>query len=118
MNRLRWLVATNRIAVPTLVGQELLTGIHHQVQFDRIHALLQALPMVQTSWEQHVAAAQLANQCKARGITTHVTDALLAALALEVKGWVLTEDPDFTYMAACCGVRVLSVEHAIQLTES
>jgi len=115
--RMQWWIGKQRLAVPGLVVQELLSGIHHKEQFERIHALIQMLPVVQATQEQHVIAAQVANQCMAKGIATHVTDTLLAALALEVNGWVLSEDPDFAHMAPCCGVRVLSVGQAIQLTE-
>ena len=76
------------------------------------------LPVVPTSREQHIAAARLSNRCAAAGITTHVTDVLLATLALEASGWVLTEDPDFQLMARCCGIQVLWVEQALRLTAS
>lgn len=116
LHRLKWLVATDRVVIPGLVVQELLSGIRHQEQFDRIHGLLQSLPLIHTSPAQHVAAARIANLCASKGVATHVTDALLASLALEAHGWVLTEDPDFLHMAACCGVHVLSVDDALRAT--
>ena len=115
-DRLGWLAEAQKIAVPALVVQELLSGVRHKEQFDRICSVVDRLPVLPTSREQHIAAAQLSNRCSAAGVATHVTDALLAALALEADGWVLTEDPDFQHMARCCGVQVLSVEQALHLT--
>lgn len=115
-NRLQWLAGLQRVAVPGLVIQELLTGIRHPEQFQRICRGVQAIPVLQTTIEQHIEAAQLANRCLLHGVSAHVTDTLLASLALSMKGYVLTEDQDFLNMAPYCGVHVLSVEMAIRMT--
>lgn len=115
-HRFRWLIAQQRLVVPCLVAQELLSGVRHQAQFDRIHLLIQQLPLVQTTPEQHVSAARIANACLTRGIVTHVTDTLIAAVAQDMHGWVLSEDPDFSHIAQCCELRVLSVTQALAMT--
>lgn len=116
-HRLRWLISEQRIAIPGLVAQEVLSGIRHQEQFDRLCDVFRGLPIVQSTLSQHMAAAQVANQCFAKGVAVHVTDTMLAALALEVNGWVLTEDPDFIHMSKCCAVRTLSIADALRMTQ-
>ncbi len=115
-DRLQWLAGLQRIAVPGLVIQELLTGIRHPEQFQRICKGIQGIPVLPVTIEQHIAAAQLANRCLTNGVSAHVTDTLLASLALSMKGCVLTEDQDFLNMAPHCGVHVLSVDAAIRMT--
>lgn len=115
-HRLGWLVATGRAAVLTLVVQELLTGLRHTAQFERLQARIRLLPVLMPTLDHHIAAAKIANQCIQHGVSVHVTDALLAAVAIECGGCVLTEDQDFSHMAPLCGVRTLSVDAAIRMT--
>lgn len=57
------------------------------------------LPMLSPDRDTHIAAAQLRNACRRRGVQLGTVDALLAQLCIEHDLAMLTTDHDFTHAA-------------------
>ncbi len=102
----RWVVAFNahmdRGDGIHLIGpilQELLEGLRHARDFDRLARALQPFPLVPLGRDTYVAAASLRNGCQRRGIQAGHIDALIAAACIERGLPLLTSDIDFARIA-------------------
>jgi predicted nucleic acid-binding protein len=74
------------------VRQEVLSGIKHDEQFEKVRVHLAAFPDEPISSHDYVRAAQLDNLCRKAGVRCGEVDMLLCALA-ERNGWtILTND--------------------------
>ena len=78
-----------------LVRQELLTGVRHREQFERLRTALRAFDDVGIFTEDHEDAAAIANRCRAAGLAGHAVDFLICAVALRRNWAILTLDKDF-----------------------
>lgn len=83
------------VALPGIVKQELLSGIRHQPQFDRLQSTLEPFPLLLATDEDHVMAARVTNTCRSNGIHVGTVDALIVALTTRVDGILLTTDRDY-----------------------
>lgn len=97
------------VAMPGIVYQELLSGIRDSAQFQRLVAVLEPFPVLLADRELHLQAAQLANQCRAKGVAASTPDALIAATAIRHSGVLLTGDLDFERIADCSSLRIQCV---------
>lgn len=82
-----------------LVLQELLQGFRGPRARDAIVDRFAALPFLRPEREDHVAAADLRNDCRRRGVQVGTIDALLAQLCLRFELTILTTDADFARIA-------------------
>ena len=82
-----------------LVLQELLQGFSGPRARDAIIDRFAALPFLRPDREDHVAAADLRNDCRRRGIQIGTIDALLARLCIRFELSILTTDADFGRIA-------------------
>ena len=99
-----------RVQILGIVRQEVLSGIKTREQFEKLRETLDAFPDVAILPGDHVKAAELGNECRARGIATDVVDMLLCAVALR-RGWeILTTDQDFERYSKLLGVRLYPLE--------
>ncbi len=89
------------IALLGIVYQELLTGVRSPSQGQRLRAALEPFPLVLADRDDHLLAAELGTQCRARGIATSTPDALIAACTARRNGTLLTSDRDFVRIAEC-----------------
>jgi predicted nucleic acid-binding protein len=78
-----------------LVRQELLSGVGHQEQFERLRTALRAFDDVEILTEDHENAAGIANRCRAAGLAGQPVDFLICAVALRRRWAILTIDKDF-----------------------
>jgi predicted nucleic acid-binding protein len=92
------------LVVPGICLQELLSGVRDREQFRRLTRLMAPFPVVLASREHHVAAAGVANDCRAAGFAVATVDALIAALAIAHRGRLLTTDDDFQAIPPVCGL--------------
>lgn len=83
-----------------LVLQELLQGFRGPRARDSILERFAALPCLQPERRDHVAAADLRNACRRRGIQVGTIDAVLAQLCIRFELTLLTTDGDFRRIAA------------------
>ncbi|RKZ42387.1 MAG: hypothetical protein DRQ49_02080 [Gammaproteobacteria bacterium] len=97
------------IIVPGIVVQEFLSGLREQVQFQKLHVLVEGFPIILATQQHHIEAAKIANTCRRHGVTTSATDCLIAAMAIEQNAQLFTKDQDFVFMAAYCSIHLLTL---------
>ena len=87
------------------VRQEVLSGIRHREQFERLRERLSAFPDLDLTTRDYELAAELCNQCMGQGIQAAHTDFLIAAAAMNRNWAVWSTDKDFEHMARVVPVR-------------
>ena len=97
---LRWALRSDDAVLTTgLVLQELLQGFRGPRARDAIVERFAALPFLRPEREDHIAAADLRNDCRRRGAQIGTIDALLAQLCMRFDLTLLTTDRDFLRVA-------------------
>lgn len=91
------------------VRQEILSGIKHRDQFDRLSERLAAFDDLILETDDFVEAASLCNECLRRGIQASHTDFLIAAAAIRRDFAVLSADKDFAHIATLIPVKLSQV---------
>lgn len=85
-------IKDGRVVIVGPVRQEVLSGIKHDEQFEKVRLHLVAFPDEPIHSHDYVRAAQLDNFCRKAGVQCGEVDMLLCALA-ERNGWtILTND--------------------------
>lgn len=82
-----------------LVLQEILQGFKGPKDRDSIVERFAALPLLVPSRNDHIAAAELRNECRQRGLQVGTIDALLAQLCIRHELTMLSTDDDFAEIA-------------------
>lgn len=96
-----------------LVGsvlQEVLSGIRHDLQFDRTRLTLSAFGLVRVTRADIESPAQFYNACQRVGLQGSHTDFLLCAVAQRLRLAILTTDEDFQRYARVFPVRLHEVQ--------
>jgi predicted nucleic acid-binding protein len=78
-----------------LVLQELLQGFSGPKSRELILDRFSALPLLAPDRDDHVAAAELRNTCRRKGLQIGTIDALIAQLCIRYALTLLTTDQDF-----------------------
>jgi hypothetical protein len=87
------------LALTGIVVTEVLQGLSRDVR--QVEALLLLFDLVEPhGLGTYLAAAALHRRARARGITLCTVDALIAALAIEVKATLFSLDKDFVRVAS------------------
>ena len=89
-----------------LILQELLQGFAGPKDRDQIVDRFSALPLVVPDRQDHIAAAELRNECRRAGVQIGTIDALLARLCLRHDLELLTTDLDFDRVAERVPLRI------------
>jgi predicted nucleic acid-binding protein len=89
-----------------LVLQELLQGFAGPKAQSRILERFAVLPSVVPQRGDHIAAAELGNACRRRGVQIGTIDALMAQLCIHHQLVMLTTDVDFRRIATLSRLRV------------
>ena len=95
----RALEAGEPVYTTGLVVQELLQGFRGPRALERIVERFTALPFLKPERDDHIAAADLRNDCRRRGFQVGTIDALLAQLCIRFELTLLTTDADFARVA-------------------
>lgn len=82
-----------------LVLQELLQGFGGAKSQEAIIERFGALPLIQPDREDHIAAAEVRNTCRRRGVQIGTIDALLIQLCGRYEMTLLSSDRDFANAA-------------------
>jgi predicted nucleic acid-binding protein len=90
---------SDSVVTTGLVLQELLQGFNGAKAAVVIVERFQSLPMLQPDRRDHVAAAQIRNECRRHGVQIGTIDALLIQLCGRYDLTLLTTDQDFTFAA-------------------
>ena len=99
------LIRDGRAQIIGVIRQELLSGIREAERFEKLREYLRAFAEPIIEVQDYEQAAQMHNQCRARGITGSAIDFLICAVAHRRDWQVFTTDRDFERYG-----RVLPVE--------
>jgi hypothetical protein len=89
---LREAILEQRVAIVGPIRQEVLSGIKHEAQFQKLLAALAGFPDLSLDRHHFEEAARLFNLCQARGVACGSTDMLICAVAIHEGFDVLTVD--------------------------
>lgn len=93
------LAGADVIVTTGIVLQELLQGFGQPKARAQVISSFAALALIQPDREDHIAAADLRNTCRAAGIQLGTIDALIAQLCIRHSLTLLTTDKDFMHAA-------------------
>lgn len=105
---LREIIQDGRAVLLGTVRQELLSGIRHVQQFERLRLQLRAFPEAPLGIEDHEVAAEHFNNCMAAGIHGSTVDYLICAYATRRNFAILSTDPDFQHYSKHIPVSLLN----------
>jgi predicted nucleic acid-binding protein len=88
-----------QIVTTGLVLQELLQGFSGPKQAEDLLERFRSLPFLTPDRKDHIAAAQLRNTCRKRGVQAGTIDALFVQLCVRHRLLLLTTDLDFQHIA-------------------
>jgi predicted nucleic acid-binding protein len=95
VQHLRELVREERVFLPGIVRQEVLSGIRNPEQFEKIKMFFRPFPDEPLDIEDYEMAATAHNSCRAKGIVLSAVDALICTLALRNDLLIFTAGSDF-----------------------
>lgn len=87
--------------------QELLDGLRSARDFRRLQTLLEPFPLLPLERSTYVAAAELRQRCRTKGVQSSSIDCLIAAACIEHEFPLLTGDRDFAHIARHSDLLVL-----------
>jgi predicted nucleic acid-binding protein len=102
------LLGADVVVTTGLVLQELLQGFSGAKASAQIIERFAALPLIQPTREDHIAAAELRNTCRRAGVQVGTIDAIIAQLCLRHELTLLSTDKDFKSAAKHCALRLWS----------
>ena len=102
------LLGADVVVTTGLVLQELLQGFSGAKASAQIIERFAALPLIQPTRDDHVAAAELRNTCRRAGVQVGTIDAIIAQLCLRHELTLLSTDKDFKSAAKHCALRLWS----------
>lgn len=79
--------------------QELLDGLRDKKEFDRLVKHIDPFPLISLERETYVAAAELRQRCRAKGVQVGPIDCLIATACIQESYPLLTADRDFLRIA-------------------
>ena len=103
------LIGEGRVQLLGVVRQELLSGIRHKAQFDRLAAALCGFEDVVLSVDDYEEAAAADNQCRSAGLAGSTTDFLICAAAMRRNWGIFTTDRDFEQFAEVLPINVIEI---------
>ena len=103
------LQAGEQVFITGLVLQEVLRGFAGPKNREQLVQRLSVLAFLQHEKQDHVAAAELRNTCRRRGVQIGTTDALLVQLCQRYELTLLTTDSDFDAASHHLDVRLWSM---------
>ena len=100
------LIRDGRAQIIGVIRQELLSGIREAERFEKLREYLRAFAEPVLEVRDYEQAAQMHNQCRARGITGSGIDSLICAVAHRREWQVFTTDHDFERYGKVLPVRL------------
>ena len=105
-NELAELIKEGRAVILGVIRQDLLSGIRMDEQYEKLKTFLRGFPDEPIEIADHEAAAKASNYCRGRGVTLHIVDVLICAVASRSNSAIFTTDPDFQNYAKLLSVRL------------
>lgn len=101
----RRLIVDGRVAMLGPIRQEVLSGIRHRPQFEKLRSCLSAFPDLSLETRDWESAAECFNVCRSRGIQGANTDFLICAVAMRTRYEILSSDNDFIGFGSVLPIR-------------
>jgi predicted nucleic acid-binding protein len=95
----RNLIHNHLVQILGPIRQEILSGIRHEPQFNRLKKRLDSFPDFSVLTEDYVSAAKFFNICRSKGVQGSNTDFLICSVAVRSKSSIFTADDDFELFA-------------------
>ena len=92
---LAYLLRSNEAAIVGIVISEVLQGSHSQREFIEVGDRLGAVPLIETSKQAWVKAAEQSFELRLKGNQVPLSDLVIAATALDGNHQVYTQDQHF-----------------------
>lgn len=89
------LLGQDEILVVGVALSEVLRGVKSVEEHNRVALAMRALPYAEAARETWVRCADIMRTLRSEGVTVHLADALIAAIAIEGGHEVYTRDGDF-----------------------
>jgi len=89
------------------IRQELLSGIRHKIQFERLQERLDDFLCFEMRQSHYDRAAECFNACRAHGISAGSVDMVICASAIQHDVHIMTTDPDFSRYAKHLPIHLL-----------
>jgi predicted nucleic acid-binding protein len=99
----------NKLVVPGIVLQELLSGIKEPIQAEKIINIMEGYPIILATKEHHIEASNIATACRQKGVAAATVDCLIAAQCIMNNGVLLTLDEDFKHISKHCALRLYPI---------
>jgi len=90
---------SGQIILLGVIRQELLSGIRHHEQFNRLRRILNGYSYLNVNLIDHDVAAEYTNRCRSAGLDAGDIDMLICAAAARAEIAVFTTDGDFSRYA-------------------
>ncbi|WP_179873120.1 type II toxin-antitoxin system VapC family toxin [Microcella indica] len=103
---LRTALESDLVVTTGLIVQELLQGFLPERTQSEIRRRFRALPAMQPTRDDHIAAAELRNSCRRAGVQLGTIDALIAQLCITHDLELLSTDRDFEHASHHCKLRL------------
>lgn len=100
------LIRDGRAQILGVIRQELLSGIREAERFEKLRGYLRAFEDPRLETRDYEDAAQMHNQCRARGVAGSVVDLLICSVTYR-RGWqIFTTDQDFEQYAKALPIKL------------
>ena len=106
VRELKELILEERAQIIGPIRQEVLCGIRHEAQFQRLRETLRAFPDLEVVHADYERAAEHFNRCRQHGIQGSNTDFLICAVAERQEMPIFTTDLDFSLFTGHVPVRL------------
>jgi len=94
---LKSLILDFRVQMIGPIRQEILSGIKHEIQFQKLKTHFNGFNDLQLNEDDYIVAAQFFNLCRSKGIQGSNTDFLICAVSVNHNLGIFTTDLDFQH---------------------
>lgn len=99
VQQLQTLILDGHAYMTGVIRQEILSGIKHQKQYEKLRDKLRAFDDLAVTQQDHELAAALFNACRQKGVQGSHIDFLICAIAHHTDAFIFAVDGDFTHYA-------------------
>ena len=94
-NKLIELIKNSKVSIIGPIRQEVLSGITHKDQFNKLKTKLSAFEDIPIETHHYIQAAEYSNFCRSKGIQGSSIDFLICSVAKDLDLTIFTLDKDF-----------------------
>ena len=107
IKKLTDLVNDGRAVLIGPIKQELLSGVQHAVQFEKLKDILSSFEEIRLQSIHFEKAAEFCNICRSKGIQGSTIDLLICSVAHSKNMMIYTIDKDFEYYSKYLPIKLI-----------